>query len=61
MQFSELYNVTVFYNIVMVFNRRELYLNKVSGKVPEGVFENLNSSFLLNKSTSQDFVIHWNF
>ena len=53
MQFSELYNVTVFYNIVMVFNRRELYLNKVSGKVSEGVFENLNHQFW----SSNDFAI----
>ena len=32
---------------------KELYLNKVNGKVPEDVFEDLNSSFLLDKSTKQ--------
>ena len=32
---------------------KELYLNKVSGKVPEDVFEDLNSSFLTDKSVKQ--------
>ena len=32
---------------------KELYLNKVSGKVPEDVFEDLNASFLSDKSTKQ--------
>ena len=32
---------------------KELYLNKVSGKVPEEIFEDLNSSFLYDKSTKQ--------
>ena len=32
---------------------KELYLNKVSGKVPEDVFEDLNSSFLADKSAKQ--------
>lgn len=32
---------------------KELYLNKVSGKVPEEVFEDLNSSFLSDKSAKQ--------
>lgn len=32
---------------------KELYLNKVSGKVPEDVFEDLNSSFLSDKSSKQ--------
>lgn len=32
---------------------KELYLNKVSGKVPEDVFEDLNASFLFDKSTKQ--------
>ena len=32
---------------------KELYLNKVSGKVPEDIFEDLNASFLSDKSTKQ--------
>ena len=32
---------------------KKLYLNKVSGKVPEDVFEDLNSSFLSDKSSKQ--------
>ena len=32
---------------------KELYLNKVSGKVPEEAFEDLNSSFLSDKSAKQ--------
>ena len=32
---------------------KELYLNKVSGKVPEEVFEDLNSSFLADKYEKQ--------
>ena len=32
---------------------KELYLNKVSGKVPEDVFDDLNSSFLSDKSAKQ--------
>lgn len=32
---------------------KELYLNKVSGKIPEDVFEDLNSSFLSDKSAKQ--------
>ena len=32
---------------------KELYLNKVNEKVPEEVFEDLNFSFLLDKSTKQ--------
>lgn len=32
---------------------KELYLNKVSGKVPEDVFDELNSSFLSDKSAKQ--------
>ena len=32
---------------------KELYLNKVNGKVPEDVFEDLNSSFLSDKSIKQ--------
>ena len=32
---------------------KELYLNKVSGKVPEDVFEDLNASFLTDKSAKQ--------
>ena len=32
---------------------KELFLNKVNGKVPEDIFEDLNSSFLLDKSTKQ--------
>ena len=32
---------------------KELYLNKVSGKVPEDVFEDLNASFLFDKSAKQ--------
>ena len=32
---------------------KELYLNKASGKVPEDVFDDLNSSFLLDKSRKQ--------
>lgn len=32
---------------------KELYLNKVNGKVPEDVFEDLNSSFLSDKSAKQ--------
>ena len=32
---------------------KELYLNKVNGKVPEDVFEDLNSSFLLDKLAKQ--------
>lgn len=32
---------------------KELYLNKISGKVPEDVFEDLNASFLFDKSTKQ--------
>ena len=33
---------------------KELYLNKVSGKVPEDVFEDLNASFLTDKSAKQN-------
>ena len=32
---------------------KELYLDKVSGKIPEEVFEDLNSSFLSDKSAKQ--------
>lgn len=32
---------------------KELYLDKVSGKIPEEVFEDLNSSFLSDKSSKQ--------
>lgn len=32
---------------------KELYLNKVNGKIPEDVFEDLNSSFLSDKSAKQ--------
>ena len=32
---------------------KELYLNKVSSKVPEDVFDDLNSSFLSDKSAKQ--------
>ena len=32
---------------------KELYLNKVCGRVPEDVFEDLNSSFLSDKSAKQ--------
>ena len=32
---------------------KEPYLNKVSGKIPEDVFEDLNSSFLSDKSAKQ--------
>lgn len=32
---------------------KELYLNKVNGKVPEDVFEDLNASFLADKSAKQ--------
>ena len=32
---------------------KELYLNKVNGRVPEDIFEDLNSSFLFDKSTKQ--------
>ena len=32
---------------------KELYLNKVSGKVPEDVFDDLNSSFLSDMSNKQ--------
>ena len=32
---------------------KELYLNKVDGKVPEDVFEDLNASFLIDKSAKQ--------
>ncbi|MDO5556079.1 MAG: recombinase family protein [Clostridia bacterium] len=32
---------------------KELYLNKVNGKVPEDVFEDLNASFLSDKSAKQ--------
>ena len=32
---------------------KELYLNKVSSKVPEDVFEDLNTSFLTDKSAKQ--------
>ena len=32
---------------------KELYLNKVSGKIPEDVFDDLNSSFLFDKSAKQ--------
>ena len=35
---------------------KELYLNKVSGKVPENVFEDLNSSFLSDKSAKQKIL-----
>lgn len=33
---------------------KELYLNNVSSKVPEDVFEDLNTSFLTDKSAKQN-------
>ena len=32
---------------------KELYLNKASGKVPENVFDDINASFLSDKSAKQ--------
>lgn len=32
---------------------KELYINKVNGKVPEDVFDDLNNSFLIDKSNKQ--------
>ena len=37
---------------------KELYLNKVSGKIDEGLFEDLNSSFLSDKKTKQTELLN---